>query len=323
MMHFPEGKKRALAGTTLAWGLAAAALLPAPAFAQQRDTWSGFYAGIEAGGASGKLSASGTDQVTQLSNILVPGRGLVVVPGTSVPGSGSATETGFIYGGLLGGQWQTGGLILGIEGDMHGGRDLSAYVNSVAIPATILAPASSGTVSRSAHMSWDWSLRARIGTAIGATTMIYAGGGIAGGRVSLTGQDAFTTPAGPAATSGNIPAFQSPAIGPVILTASQRRNLIGWTGGIGGETRLGRHIGIGLDGRYTDYGSHDFALAGGCTTSAAVAGTCAGVTRSAPPIVINGNTLNPATDVTPAIVPGTTSASFRDFRLTARLVFHF
>jgi opacity protein-like surface antigen len=246
-----------------------------------------------------------------------------VVPGTSVPGGGSATETNFIYGGLLGGQWQTGGLILGIEGDLHGGRDLSAFTNALNIPATILAPASNGSVSRSAHMSYDWSVRARIGAAIGSRTMIYASGGIAGARVRLTGEDIFTTPAGAAATGNNIPAFQSPTIGPVVLTASQRRSIQGWTGGIGGETRLGRHLGLGLDARYTDYGSKNFALGGGCTPASAGAGACGGLTRNSPAIVINGTTLNPATDVTPGIVPGATAARFRDIRLTARLVFHF
>jgi opacity protein-like surface antigen len=307
------------------FGPMAAALVGVPSVALAADgDWSGLYAGAEAGAASGRLRASGSDQVFQLSNINVPGRGLVVVPGTSVPSGGSGTETNLVYGGLLGGQWQTGGLILGIEGDFHGARSLSAYVNSLTLPTTILAPASNGSVSRSAHMSWDWSARARIGAAIGARTMIYASGGIAGARVRLTGQDIFTTPAGAGATSGNTPAFISPTIGPVILTASQRQSMSGWTGGIGGETRLSRHIGIGLDARYTDYGSHDFVLATGCSSGGSNRiGDCAGVTRSAPAIVINGTTLNPATDVTPAIVPSAAAARFRDIRLTARLVFHF
>jgi outer membrane immunogenic protein len=305
--------------------LSAAALVGAPSAALAADgDWSGIYAGVEAGAASGRLRASGSNPVIQLSNIIVPGRGLVVVPGTSVASSGSGTETNFIYGGIVGGQFQTGGLILGVEADLHGARDLSTNSNTVTIPATILAPPSSGTISRSAHMSYDWSARARIGAAIGADSMIYASGGIAGARVRLTGQDSFTTPAGAAPTSGNTPAFISPTIGPVVLTASQRHGIRGWTGGVGGETRLSRHIGIGLDARYTDYGSHAFALASGCGSSgSAVAGSCAGVTRTSPAIVINGTTLNPATDVTPAAVPSATSARFRDLRLTARVVLHF
>jgi len=306
-------------------GSVAAVLAGLPTAASAADgDWSGFYAGFEAGGASGRLRASGTDSIIQLSNIVVPGRGVVVVPSTTAPNGGSATQTNFTYGGLVGGQFQTGGLILGIEGDVHGGRDLSAYTSALTTGATILAPTSNVTISRSAHMSYDWSVRARIGAAIGSRTMIYASGGIAGARIRLTGQDSFTTPAGAAPTSGNIAAFVSPTIGPVVLVASERRSVNGWTGGFGGETRLSRHVGIGLDARYTDYGSHVFALAGGCVgTGSAVAGTCPGVTRTSPAIVINGTTLNPASDVTPAAVPGATSTHFRDMRLTARVVFHF
>ncbi|MDB5679740.1 outer membrane beta-barrel protein [Sphingomonas bacterium] len=306
-------------------GVATLTMLSLPGVAQAKDDddWSGFYIGAEAGGASGRLRATGTDNVTQLSNILVPGRGIVIVPGTSATSGGSGTDTSVIYGGLLGGQWQTGQLILGIEADVHGPRDFSGFNNPIATPTTILAPASNGTISRSARTSYDWSLRARIGTTIGSRTMIYASGGVAGARLRLTGQDSFTTPAGAGATSGGIAAFVSPTIGPVVITASERRNIVGWTAGLGGETKLSKSVGLGLDARYTSYGSHDFTLAGGCNPATIAAGTCAGASRTSPPIVINGTTLNPATDVTPGMVPGSTRANFRDLRLTARLVFHF
>ena len=284
------------------------------------DDWSGFYIGAEAGAASSRLRASGNDRINQLSGIVVPGGGVFIVPGTTRPSDGSKTDTNLIYGGLVGGQWQTGGLILGIEGDFHGARDVAGYTNALTVPPTILAPASNVTISRSARMSYDWSVRARLGTAVGAHGMIYASGGLAGTRVRLTGADSFTTPAGPAVGT---PIFVSPTIGPVVLTSTEQRSFKGWTAGAGGEVKLSRHIGIGLDGRYTNFGTHTFALASGCAGSTAVAGTCAGTSRSAPPIVINGTTLNPAVDATPAIIPSPTRASFRDLRLAARVVLHF
>lgn len=303
--------------------LAAAVLaLPTAAYADDTD-WSGIYAGVEAGGSSGRLQTSGSDSVVQLSNVFVAGRGIVIVPGTTVSSTASERQWNFVYGGVLGGQWQSGGLIFGLEGDVHGAREFASNATTAAIPTTILAPASSAIVSRSARMSYDWSLRARLGTALGDKAMIYASGGLAGTRVRLTGQDSFTTPAGAAATGGGIPAFVSPAIGPVVLTASERRNLTGWTAGAGGEVKISSNIGFGIDGRYTNYGSHDFALASGCAGNTAIAGTCAGTSRTAPAIVINGTTLNPAADVTPAVIPGTTRANFSDFRVTARVVLHF
>src|SRR4051794_40066929 len=69
--------------------LGAAAVFGAPSAAVAAPgDWSGFYAGIEGGAASGKLRASGNDAIIQLSNVFVPGRGLVVVPGTSTPSDG-------------------------------------------------------------------------------------------------------------------------------------------------------------------------------------------------------------------------------------------
>ncbi len=287
------------------------------------DDWSGIYLGVEGGGASGRLTASGNDTQTQLSNIFVAGRGIVIVPGTTVTYADRKSNTHFVYGGLIGGQWQNGSLIFGVEGDIHGPRDFTGFTTSSATPPTTLATAGTATVSRSAHMSYDWSLRARIGTPVGEKAMVYLSGGVAGTRVRLDGVDTFTAPAGAAATGSGIAAFNVPAIGPVILTASERRSFTGWTAGAGGEIKIAANFGIGIDGRYTNYGAHDFALASGCAGSTAVAGTCAGTSRTAPPIVISGTTLNPATDVTPAVVPGATRVSLSDVRVTVRAVLHF
>lgn len=300
----------------------AALAVPTGACAEDAD-WSGIYVGVEAGSATDRVNYSIADVHTQLSNIVVPGRGLVVVPGTSFALASSRSETDPIYGGFIGGQMQTGGAILGFEGDFHGPRELSIVNASVSVAATILAPASTLTIDRNARISYDWSLRARIGTPIGSRAMIYATGGIAGARINLTGTDTFATPAGAAATGGGIAAFASPAIGPVVIASTGRQNFTGWTAGGGGEFKVSSRLGVGLDARYTDYGARTFALGGSCTPAIVAAGTCAGTTRSAPPIVINGTTLNPSTDVTPGTVPGPTFADVSDFRVTARVVLHF
>jgi opacity protein-like surface antigen len=299
--------------------------LPCAAAAQDKDSeWTGVYVGVEAGGASSRQRTTTTDNINQLSNIAVPGRGLVVVPATSTSASGGDGKTSLVYGGLIGAQWESRGVIFGIEGDVHGPRNFSGFSSGpVAIPPTILAPGSTGTIGRDARMSYDWSVRVKLGAVVAPKTMLYVSGGLAGARLRLTGQDSFTTPAGAAPTSGNIAAFVSPTIGPVVIAASQRRSVLGWTAGLGGETKISKSVGIGLDARYTDYGTHDFTLAAGCNVATVAAGTCAGATRTAPAITINNVLLNPATDVTPGMVPGTTRAGFRDIRLTARLVFHF
>jgi opacity protein-like surface antigen len=311
--------------TMMRWilGTITAAIFAWPMAAAAQDTdWSGLYVGGEIGASRSHQSVSGTDDHIQLSNVLVPGRGLVVVPGTTISYSQRGRTTSVLYGGFAGGQIQTGSLILGLEADLHGPRDLASSMTVAAVPATILAPGSTATISRSARTSYDWSVRARFGTSLGRS-MIYATGGIAGARIRLRGVDSFTTSAGPAATSGNIAAFNSPAIGPVVIAASSRASMTGWTAGLGGEHQLSRSFGIGLEARYTDFGTRDLALADGCSPASVASGQCGGATRSAPAIVVNGNTLNPATDVTPGAVPGQTRASLSEWRLAARLVLRF
>lgn len=317
-----RGSARMMNGAALALALTAGPTAPALAQTEGLDGWSGFYVGGEIGAARSRQTASGTDDHAQLSNILVPGRGIVVVPSTSIGFTQRGRTSSLLYGGFVGAQFQAGSLVLGLEGDIHGPRDLADSATVSTVPTTILAPASSATIARSTRTSYDWSLRVRVGTGFGRS-MIYATGGIAGARVRLRGEDSFTTPAGPAATGGNIAAFNSPAIGPVVIAAGSRASMTGWTAGLGGEHRLSRAFGLGLEARYTDFGSQDFALADGCSPATVAGGQCGNATRSSPPIVVNGNTLNPATDVTPGTVPGQTRVSLSEWRLSARLIFRF
>jgi len=298
---------------------AASAVAVVTATEAKADDWSGFHVGVDAGLAMPRLRATASDLHFQLTNVVVPGRGIIVVPGTAVPLDESDRGSELVYGGFAGAQWQTGGLIIGFEGDVSGPRDLSSVSSTVSIPATALAPTSSATLSREAESRWEYSARARIGADLGRS-MIYATGGIAGARVRLRGVDAFTTPAGPAAPppAGGV-TFVSPAIGPVVTTVTERSTMTGWTAGIGGERRLSRLLGIGLEARYTDYGSKTFPL--DCGLFTLVDGDCGSLT--APPVIINGNTLVYGVDTPPFTDPGPTRISLNEWRIVARVILRF
>ena len=303
---------------------AAAALVTASAAdAQAPANWSGFYVGAEGGGANARLKVSGTDIISQLSNEHPappgsPNNPLIVVPGTSRSYSGSDNRFSALYGAFLGGQIQTGSLVLGVEGDFHGSRNAARVSVSTTIPPTLLAPASNLTQERDVRIRYDWSARVRIGVAAGSS-LLYATGGVAQTRLRITGQDSFLTPAGAAAA--NVPpvqTFQSPTIGPVVTTFTRSQRLTGWTAGIGGEHPIASHLSLGLDARYVSYGSHTVTF--NCGLQSAKAGTCG--TYSTPPIVIYGRTYG-VSDTSPGAEAGPTRISLTEWRLAARLVFRF
>jgi opacity protein-like surface antigen len=306
------------------WIAGAAALLTASAAsAQGPANWSGFYVGAEGGGANARLKVSGADSIFQLSNEHPaapgsPNNPLIVVPGFTHPYSGSDNRFSALYGAFLGGQIQTGSLVLGVEADAHGSRDAARVSVNSTSPGTLLAPTSNLTQMRDVRIRYDWSARARFGVVAGQS-LLYATGGIAQTRIRLTGEDTFLTPAGAAAPEiPPVPTFQSPTIGPVVTTFTRSARLTGWTAGLGGEHPIASHLSLGLDARYLDFGSHSIAFS--CSFQAARNGTCG--SYSTPPIVIYGRT-HDATDTTPGAEPGPTRISLTEWRLAARVIFRF
>lgn len=303
MMHFPKGKAGAMAKKALMWGWMAAAMLSAaPAYAQDSGGWTGFYAGVDGGGARGRLSVQATDPVLQYTNINPPGvQPISIVPSTSVPLAARGHDTSLRYGALAGFQFQSGHIVFGIEADVRAGGSAIAAESTQPMPLTLLAPASSVTLERDAKSGLTWSARARIGYASGST-LVYATGGIAGAHVRVRGEDSYTIPAG---NAGN-PVQAFPAQGPFIVTARETRDLIGWSAGIGFERRIAAHVRLGLDARYSDYGTKTFALANATQTNA-------GPAAPAPFTAVSGE----------GAYPGPTRVSLSDAQLAVRLTFAF
>lgn len=300
--------------------------IPTPAPAQSGDPgWSGFYIAADLGLASGRLRASGTDTVTQLTLIDPPGalQPFTVVPGTTVTYAGADTQTTFVYGGAAGFLLPSGSWLFGLEGDGHGPRDSGSVVATVAKPATALEPGGTFTVARSARIDWDWSVRGRVGYTWGPA-MIYIAGGVTGARARLRGADTYLVPTGQA---GGGSQFVPPTIGPITISNDQRATFTGWTAGAGGEHRVAPHISIGLDGRFSDYGNRSVTFSG-CSPNAIGQGLCPGTTITGAGTITFPAGTNPATISNPAnfypgASPGITRVSLNEWRLTARVVFHF
>lgn len=211
--------KKILLGTValIALGAAAPALaadLPArtytkaPAYAAPLFTWTGFYIGLQAGGLWGNTDA------------------------VSGPFGGPNNQSygydfsGFVGGAHVGYNFQIApNFIAGIEGDFEG---------------TSVDDTGVGTLGFTHNTQIDWlgSIRGRLGYAWD-TTMIYATGGWAFGRVDIT-----------KAVAPGAAAF---------ATYSDTRS--GWTLGAGVEHAFTPNWTARLEYRYTDLGSDDFASA--------------------------------------------------------------
>lgn len=126
-------------------------------------SWSGWYVGVNAGwgwsSGDGDLTLAG------------------------VPGPYSLSGDGFLGGGQLGYNWQSGNFVYGLEVDFQGSTG-KGDVNT-----TIGATGLSGT----AKTPWFGTGRARLGYAFGRS-MIYATGGAVYGKATLDGSLSTTGP---------------------------------------------------------------------------------------------------------------------------------
>lgn len=276
--------------------------------------WSGLYVGIHAGLDWNRASHSPfNDLVEQGSGAFIPGRGIVIVPGTTVPFPNSAfsSTSGFV-GGQLGYSWNFDHLVVGAEGDLRMGSRPSTLSATNQLPLTALQAASTVTSTRTIETNWSWSARLRAGYAWDRW-LLYATGGIAGSSVSSSTMGTFVDPGGAAAPCGpplapgcspvNITAINLPVTN---LTASTgHSNPIGWTVGGGGEFALSDDLSLGLEFRHTDFGR---VAVGGTSTDVSVSNISFTFPIGATP------TVNP-----PRLVAGALDAQLTDDAVTLRL----
>jgi outer membrane immunogenic protein len=174
--------------------------------------WSGCYVGLNLGGGT-----SGTN----FSSSVGPGTHLLGAdPGVvAASGGGGANSDNVLGGGQVGCNWQSGTLVLGLEGDFdyfHSNPNFGNNTNTLSDGVTPF------TISQSLTTNYLATVRPRIG--IGADrNLAYITGGVAFTQVSYT--ESYT--------DGAVP----PGAG----SASASRNLVGWTAGAGWEYALADH----------------------------------------------------------------------------------
>jgi outer membrane receptor protein involved in Fe transport/opacity protein-like surface antigen len=129
-----------------------------PAAVAGRYNWSGFYLGLNAGGAFGVNTMSASDG----------------------GGSASVKEPGFLGGAQVGANYQTGPMVWGFE------ADYDASTQNKSLPAGVLTGSTSQT-------PWFATLRGRVGMAFDRTLVYGTAGGAVGELRSIAAIPAGTT----------------------------------------------------------------------------------------------------------------------------------
>ena len=189
----------------------------APVYVPPSYSWTGCYIGANAGGAWEKVQNTLT-----ATNGAPPYFGVAVLPDVSRNGTGSLDSGGgFIGGGQVGCNYQSGRFVWGVETDfdwMHqhdhlGGR----FVYST-------DPTSPYFLDVSNDEKWLWTVRGRIGVTATDRVLLYVTGGFAALRMDF--RQTFSEPP-----------FTTPPDGtPQVATFSKTK--AGWTIGAGVEAGL-------------------------------------------------------------------------------------
>jgi outer membrane immunogenic protein len=205
--------------------------MPAPTPAW---SWTGWYVG---GNLGGKWAKTSTDTVNFGPNAAAG------IPAGASLGIGSFNPDTFMGGAQIGYNLQSGPAVFGLEADIDAQRWSSTQTLTAFAIGTLFVPGDSFTVKS----DWQGSVRGRLGYAWDRT-LLYVTGGLA-----LTGVK----------TSSNFVVF---GIDPA-TAGSQTKTLAGATLGGGLEQMVTRNVSLGVEGRYSWYGSQTFntgtvALAG-------------------------------------------------------------
>jgi outer membrane immunogenic protein len=216
----------------IAFGAQAADLpFKAPPPAVVVYNWTGFYIG-------GNVGGKWDDQDTSITAGAVPG---TIDPRFQVPNTFAFTgkNSSLIGGGQIGYNWQMGSWVLGVEGD----ADAQSLRHRGAIVTTGVPPGFVVGDTFDSRADWQASARLRVGYAWGPW-LAYVTGGAAFTSVKL---------------NTNFVAGANPVLFPA-STATDSQTLVGGTIGGGVEYMISRNLSIGVEGRYTDYGSENYGL---------------------------------------------------------------
>jgi outer membrane immunogenic protein len=233
--------------TVLGMGAAYAADLPVkapPTAPPQIYSWTGFYAGLNAGGewfGSSSVSTTSVPIFNAGFGGAQPFQGTITTLSNFTSRVGNAA--GFIGGGQIGYNWQFNSWLVGLESDIQGvagARGSATTSGSLLIPGFAQSTTQTASVSRS--LDYLGTVRGRIGFIAQPTFLAYATGGFAyGGERSSTNILQALVP-----NSIDTPFWSG--------TGAFSSTRVGWTAGAGGEWMFASNWSAKLEYLYYDLG---------------------------------------------------------------------
>lgn len=205
-------------------------------------SWTGFYVGLNAGGAWGHSDATTSASCTPVPGIsplfCSPLGAQANAIAVAAAGTGSMSGNAFTGGGQIGYNWQNSSLVLGLEADFESFRLRASRQASARYPANFGPAVTTKTFTITSSMDTDWlfTARGRLGWAF-SNLLAYATGGLAITNPSAT--HAFTDTPGLSATG----------------TWSNSETRVGWTVGGGLEWAMNRNWTVKAEYLYLNFGS--------------------------------------------------------------------
>jgi len=244
----------ASAGAVMLTGVAAAANPeektpppPPPPTYQPPPGWTGFYSGMNVGGAFGSPPVT-TQAINVFSIYSFPATALASA--LSQTGSAPLHTSGVIGGGQIGYNYEFyNNLVVGIETDFNGlsQRGRGSFANTT---PDFVGDYANAVVSSEKAVDWLGTVRGRLGWLVTSTFLIYGDGGLAyGGVRGSTNVHAFWSPGGP----------HSDVNGWTDASGSLSTTQVGWTAGGGVEWMFMPNWSLKFEYLYYDLGQATWA----------------------------------------------------------------
>jgi outer membrane immunogenic protein len=213
---------------------------PPPGF-----SWTGFYIGANVGYGWGDGDTSFTPLPTAA--------GFANLAPTTL----SPKPAGFLGGGQVGFNWQTGMAVWGLEADLDGSGITGSVTQSPIIQNNGTSFGAGSAVTASENLKWFGTVRGRLGFTPADRWLVYATGGLAYAQVNYAANSNFIPP------------------GTQQYPANFTQTHTGWTAGGGVEWAFANNWSAKIEGLYYDLGNVS-------STANGVPGLAAGACGSGP-----------------------------------------